>query len=85
MATAQATLQKTQAEAAKAMAEAQRAGAQAQAIPVETQIKAVEAANKPQDADPFAQVEKIANLALKEADIMSNERIAMLQTATKMQ
>ena len=85
MATAQATLQKTQAEAAKAMAEAQKAGAQAQAIPVETQIKAVEAANKPQGADPFMQVEKIANLALKEADIMSNERIAMLQTATKMQ
>ena len=85
MATAQAELQKTQAEAAKAMAEAQRAGAQAQAIPVETQIKAVEAANKPMGADPFTQVEKIANLALKEADIMSNERIAMLQTATKMQ
>ena len=85
MATAQAELQKTQAEAAKAMAEAQRAGAQAQAIPVETQIKAVEAANKPQGTDPFTQVEKIANLALKEADIMSNERIAMLQTATKMQ
>lgn len=85
MATAQAELQKTQAEAAKAVAEAQRAGAQAQAIPVETQIKAVEAANKPQGADPFTQVEKIANLALKEADIMSNERIAMLQTATKMQ
>jgi hypothetical protein len=85
MATAQATLQKTQAEAAKAMAEAQKAGAQAQAIPVETQIKAVEAANNPQGADPFTQVEKIANLALKEADIMSNERIAMLQTATKMQ
>ena len=85
MATAQAELQKTQAEAAKAVAEAQRAGAQAQAIPIETQIKAVEAANKPQGADPFTQVEKIANLALKEADIMSNERIAMLQTATKMQ
>jgi len=85
MATAQATLQKTQAEAAKAIAEAQKAGAQAQAIPIETQIKAVEAANKPQSADPFTQVEKIANLALKEADIMSNERIAMLQTATKMQ
>lgn len=85
MATAQAELQKTQAEAAKAIAEAQRAGAQAQAIPIETQIKAVEAANKPMGADPFTQVEKIANLALKEADIMSNERIAMLQTATKMQ
>jgi hypothetical protein len=85
LATAQATLQKTQAEAAKAMAEAQKAGAQAQAIPVETQIKAVEAANKPMGTDPFTQVEKIANLALKEADIMSNERIAVLQTATKMQ
>jgi hypothetical protein len=85
LATAQAELQKTQAEAAKAMAEAQKAGAQAQAIPVETQIKAVEAANKPMGTDPFTQVEKIANLALKEADIMSNERIAVLQTATKMQ
>ncbi len=85
LATAQATLQKTQAEAAKAMAEAQKAGAQAQAIPVETQIKAVEAANKPMGGDPFDQVEKIAKLALKEADIVSNERIAMLQTATKMQ
>ena len=85
LATAQATLQKTQAEAAKAMAEAQKAGAQAQAIPVETQIKAVEATNKPMGGDPFDQVEKIAKLALKEADIMSNERIAMLQTATKMQ
>jgi len=85
LATAQATLQKTQAEAAKAMAEAQKAGAQAQAIPVETQIKAVEAANKPMGTDPFDQVEKIAKLALKEADIVSNERIAMLQTATKMQ
>jgi hypothetical protein len=67
------------------MAEAQKAGAQAQAIPVETQIKAVEAANKPMGTDPFDQVEKIAKLALKEADINSNERIAMLQTATKMQ
>lgn len=85
LATAQAELQKTQAEAAKAMAEAQKAGAQAQAIPVETQIKAVEAANKPTGTDPFVQVEKIANLALKEADMLSNERIAMLQTATKMQ
>ncbi len=85
LATAQATLQKTQAEAAKAMAEAQKAGAQAQAIPVETQIKAVEAANKPMGGDPFDQVEKIAKLALKEADIVSNERIAVLQTATKMQ
>jgi hypothetical protein len=85
LATAQATLQKTQAEAAKAMAEAQKAGAQAQAIPVETQIKAVEAANKPMGKDPFDQVEKIAKLALKEADIVSNERIAVLQTATKMQ
>lgn len=85
LATAQAELQKTQAEAAKAMAEAQKAQAQAQVIPIEAEIKAVEAANKPMGADPFVQVEKIANLALKEADINSNERIAMLQTAAKMQ
>jgi hypothetical protein len=85
LATAQAELQKTQAEAAKAMAEAQKAGAQAQAIPVETQIKAVEAANKPSGMDEFTRVEKIANLALKEAAIASDERITMLQTAAKMQ
>jgi hypothetical protein len=83
MATAQATLQKTQAEAAKAAAEAQKAGAQAQAIPAETQIKAVAAMNSQKGADPLDQVVKLSSVALKEADIQSNERIAMLQMAGK--
>jgi hypothetical protein len=83
METAMAELQKTQAEAAKAQAEALKAQAQAQAIPVDTQIKAIEAQSKQQGSDPFAQVEKVANLALKEQDIASNERIAMLQMASR--
>ena len=83
MATAQAELQKTQAEAAKAQAEAQKAGAQAQAIPAETQIKAVAAMNNNKGTDPLDQVVKLSTVALKEADIQSNERIAMLQMAGK--
>lgn len=83
LATAQAELQKTQAEAAKAAAEAQRAGAQAQAIPAETQIKAVAAMNSNKGTDPLDQVVKLSTVALKEADIASNERIAMLQMAGK--
>jgi hypothetical protein len=83
METAMAELQKVQAEAAKAAAEAAKAQAQAQAIPVDTQIRAVEAQSKQQGSDPFAQVEKVANLALKEQDIASNERIAMLQMAAR--
>ena len=83
METAMAELQKTQAEAAKAQAEAAKAQAQAQTIPVDTQIKAIEAQSKQQGSDPFSQVEKVANLALKEQDIASNERIAMLQMASR--
>jgi hypothetical protein len=81
--TLQATLQKTQAEAQKAMAEAQRAGAQAQAIPAETQIKAVTAMNSQKPVSPIDDIAKIAAVAVKEADIQSNERIAMLQMAGK--
>jgi hypothetical protein len=83
METAMAELQKVQAEAAKAAAEATKAQAQAQAIPVDTQIRAIEAQSKQQGSDPFSQVEKVANLALKEQDIASNERIAMLQMAAR--
>lgn len=83
LATAQAQLQKTQAEAAKAAAEAQKAGAQAQAIPAETQIKAVTAMNSNKPVSPLADIAKIASVAVKEADIQSNERIAMLQMAGK--
>ena len=83
METAMAELQKVQAEAAKAAAEAAKAQAQAQSIPVDTQIKAIEAQSKQQGSDPFTQIEKVANLALKEQDIASNERIAMLQMAAR--
>jgi len=82
LATAEAGLQKTQAEAALAMANAQKAGAQTQVIPIETQIKAVAAQSKNQ-VSPIDNVLKIANTALKEADIKSNERIAMIQMASK--
>lgn len=83
IATAQAQLEKTQAEAAKAAAEAQKAGAQAQAIPAETQIKAVTAMNSNKPVSPLGDIAKIASVAVKEADIQSNERIAMLQMAGK--
>lgn len=83
IATAQATLKKTEAEAAKAAAEAQKAGAQAQAIPAETQIKAVTAMNSNKPVSPLGDIAKIASVAVKEADIQSNERIAMLQMAGK--
>jgi len=88
MATAEATLQKTQAEAAKAMAEAQRASAQAQAVPVEAQAKVIAAASK-NTADPmaneFEQRMKIADRLIKVEDIKSNERIAEIQSMGKMQ
>jgi hypothetical protein len=83
LATAEATLQKTQSEAALAQANAAKATAQTQVIPVETQIKAMAAQPKNQQPSPLDQVEKVANLALKEADIVSNERIAMIQMASK--
>jgi hypothetical protein len=82
LATAEAGLQKTQAEAALAQANAQKAGAQTQVIPIETQIKAMAAQSKNQ-VSPLDNVLKIANTALKEADIKSNERIAMVQMASK--
>ena len=83
LATAEATLQKTQSEAALAQANASKATAQTQVIPIETQIKAISAQAKNQPISPLDQVEKVANLALKEADIKSNERIAMIQMASK--
>jgi hypothetical protein len=82
LATAEATLQKTQAEAALAQANAQKVGAQTQVIPIETQIKAVAAQSKNQ-VSPIDNILKVANTALKEADIKSNERIAMIQMASK--
>ena len=79
----QANLQKTQAEAALAQANAQQAGVETQLMPTELQIKAAEAQNKNAPPDAFTQAEKIANINLKQADIMSNERIAQMQMANK--
>jgi hypothetical protein len=81
--TAQAQLQKVQAEAALAMANAQQAGVETQLMPVELQIKAAEAQAKSNGPDPFTRAEKVANLNLKQADIMSNERIAQMQMSNK--
>jgi hypothetical protein len=52
-------------------------------MPAEIQIKAAEAQNRNAPPDSFTQAEKIANLNLKQADIMSNERIAQMQMANK--
>jgi len=82
----QAQLQKTQAEAAKAAAEAQKAQMQTQLLPTETEAKMLGAISRgSRDQDDFEKRAKVAELALKEQDIASNERIAMIQTASKMQ
>ena len=85
MQTAIAQLQKVQAEAAKAQAEAQQTGVETQLLPVDMQIKAIAAQQNTQGMDEFTKAEKLANLALKEADIQSNERIAVMQMQGKMQ
>ena len=87
----QALVARTQAEAARAEAEAQQAQAnaakaiqEAQAVVPNLQIKAM-AATKPDNQVPaeFLMRKDIANLALKEQDTASNERIAMVQMANK--
>ena len=85
MQTAMAQLQKTQSEAAEAQARAQQMGVETQLLPVEMQIKAISAQQSTAGMDEFSKAEKLANLALKEADIQSNERIAMMQMQGKMQ
>lgn len=87
----QALVARTQAEAARAEAEAQQAQAnaakaleEARMVVPELQLKAM-SAQKPDSSIPaeFLMREKIANLALKEQDTASNERIAMVQMANK--
>jgi len=85
MQTAMAQLQKVQAEAAQAQASAQQMGVETQLLPVEMQIKAIAAQQSTAGMDEFTKAEKLANLALKEADIQSNERIAIMQMQGKMQ
>jgi hypothetical protein len=82
VATAQAQFNKTQAEAAKAQAEAQQIGVETQYIPVEVQSKMLGSISRgARDETDFQKRAKIADLALKEADIQSNEKIAMIQMA----
>jgi hypothetical protein len=85
MQTAMAQLQKTQAEAGEAQTRAQQMGVETQLLPVEMQIKAISAQQNTAGMDEFSKAEKLANLALKEADIQSNERIAIMQMQGKMQ
>jgi len=82
----EAQLQETQAKAAKAAAEAQKAQVEAQLMPMETEAKMIGNLSRgARDSNDFEQRAKIAELALKEADIQSNEKIATMQMATKMQ
>lgn len=91
MATAQATLQKTQAEAAKAQAEVPKLQAETQQTQVETQMMPAEAQSRmmgnisrgARDSGDFEQRAKVAELALQEADIISNENIAFAQMNKK--
>jgi hypothetical protein len=84
MATAQAQFNKVQAEAAKAQAEAEQIGVETQYIPVEVQAKMLGSISRgARDESDFSKRAKIADLALKEADIQSNEKIAMIQMANK--
>ena len=88
-ATAQANLQKLESETAKNMSQAQKTATETQLMPVEVQAKLAQglSANIRGDntQNEFAQRAKIAELALKEADINSNERIAIAQMSRKMQ
>jgi hypothetical protein len=82
----EAQLQETQAKAAKASAEAQKAQVEAQLMPMEAEAKMIGNLSRgARDSDDFEKRAKIAELALKEADITSNEKIATMQMATKMQ
>ena len=92
MAQQQALVARTEAEAARAQAEAQQAQAnaakaiqEAQAVVPNLQIKAM-SAMKPSNQVPaeFQMRKDIAELALKEQDSASNERIAMVQMANKL-
>jgi hypothetical protein len=87
MATAQAQVAKLQSEATRNNASAQKDVIEAQLMPQETQAKIVSGLSqniRGQNTDgEFERRAKIAELALKEEDIKSNERIASLQMLQK--
>jgi hypothetical protein len=88
MALAQAELQDKQSKAQKQTAEAQKASVDAQLAPQMAQAKMIAALstnlNDTNEGADFERRLKMADLALKQEDIRSNERIAMLQTKAKL-
>ena len=90
MEAAQAQLQLLQAQTAEAFARAQKLQIEAQLEPqvVQAKLAAALSTNLDQggaDEQAFAQRAKMAELLLKEKDIQSNERIAMMQMQNKQQ
>jgi hypothetical protein len=82
----QAGVQESQAKAQKAQAEAQKAMVEAQIMPAEAEAKMIGNISRgSRDTSDFEKRTKIAELALKEQDIVSNERIAMAQMHGKQQ
>ena len=85
----QTQIQLYDAQAKRAMAEAGQSMAETQVIPVEAQAKLAAALSNNLDKDngqrEFEQRAKIAELAIKEADVNSNERIAFAQLQYKSQ
>jgi hypothetical protein len=81
MAQKQAEVQKTQAEAQKATVEAQLAPKIAEAKIISALTNNLDESNEDKS---FQKRVEIANLALKEKDINSNENIARMQTMSKM-
>jgi hypothetical protein len=86
-AAAQAEIAKIQSEATRNNAAAQKDVVSAQLMPAETQAKVISGLSQnirgQNTSGEFEQRAKIAELALKEEDIKSNERIATLQMLQK--
>jgi len=87
VATAQAQIAKLQSEAVRNNASAQKDVVETQLMPAETQAKVISGLSQnirgQNTSGEFEQRAKIAELALKEEDIKSNERIASLQMLQK--
>jgi uncharacterized protein YqfA (UPF0365 family) len=83
----QAQIEEMQAKVMKAQAEAQKAAAEAQAMPSLTQAKLIAALsnnlNEDNESKDFERRIRLAELAIKEEDIRSNERIALSQMQNK--
>lgn len=85
----QAQIEYYQSQAQKAGADAQQTTVETQLLPAEAKTKYIQAvsSNLPKDRteEAFNQRAKVAELAIKEKDIVSNERIAMAQLHHKQQ